>query len=267
VLINLLTNGIKYNRPGGSVTARLEASGNGHIRIAIIDTGPGIPDSLLPRLFVPFDRLGAEGGQVEGTGLGLSVARGLVEGMGGTIEVVSRETGTAFRVELPSAPAMAARAIPEPAPVAEPLPDPILHRSVLIVEDNEPNRDLLERVLRRVGDLSVHAVATGAAAVCAARAAPPDLVLLDLGLPDMDGAEVLRQLLADPATSSVPIAILSADATDDRRDELLAAGATRYLTKPFQVGELTRAVAELLAPERRSAASRAEATAPAHQAE
>ncbi len=251
VMLNLLTNAVKYNRDDGIVCVRVEPAETGWTRITVADTGPGIPEDLLPRLFVPFDRLGAERSSVEGTGLGLSVAKGLVDRMHGRIAVESDALhGTVFLVELPTA-TVAPQAQASTAPGradSPPARPPVLPGStVLVVEDNEPNRELLQRVLQRMGDVRVRAAEDGASALRLAREERPDLILLDLGLPDMDGREVLRRLSVDPATSGIPVAVLSADATGERRAELLAAGATRYLTKPFELTALTRAVAEMVA--------------------
>ena len=246
VFLNLLTNAIKYNRPRGTVWIVLDEPEPGFVRINIRDTGPGIPREDRERLFVPFERLGAERGSVDGTGLGLSVARSLVEEMHGQIDVTSTPSGSTFGIRLPVTTLAERRS--EVAPSALP-PEPVLAtatRRVLVVEDNEPNRDLLCRVLERVGNVRVAAASSGAAALEAAHATVPDLVLLDLGLPDMDGADVLRRLRQDGATAGIPVAILSADATDERRSELLAAGAVRYLTKPYSVLEIQAAIAELL---------------------
>jgi PAS domain S-box-containing protein len=248
VLLNLLSNAIKYNRPNGLVRVSVETDGDGWARILVADTGPGIPALLLPRLFTPFDRLGAELGSVEGTGLGLSVVKRLVDGMKGRVDLdTDALRGTTFRVELPIAAAAALAEVAAAPAAAGPVLPPIRSRSVLVVEDNEPNRELLERILRRMGDIDIATASTGAEALRLASNRHRDLVLLDLGLPDMDGAEVLQRLLADPETRDVPIAVLSADATDDRQRALLEAGAVRYLTKPFNIAELMEAISQMLA--------------------
>ncbi len=237
VLLNLLTNAVKYNRDHGSVVVRVLARPAGRARIEVEDTGPGIPDALRDRIFVPFDRLGAERGAEEGTGLGLPLSKGMVEGMGGSLGVASSAgIGTTFWMDLPAVGPIAGR-----APSAErttPEATSAGGRTILVVEDNPSNRALAGRVLARIDGLRVVEAEDGAAALRLARDLRPDLVLLDLGPPDISGEELLRRLRADPETCGVRVAVLSADATPERRGDLLAAGAVAYLTKPFDVAAL-----------------------------
>ena len=235
VLMNLVGNAVKYNRDGGAVAVSCAPHADS-VRIAVRDTGAGIAPQKLQLLFQPFERLGAEQSAVEGTGLGLAVSKGLVEAMGGTIGVDSRvDEGSTFWIELPPAGA--------PAPAIE-APATMTARAratggtVLYVEDNPSNVRLLERLLARRRGITLVTAATGAAALDTARTRRPDLILLDLHLPDMSGEEVLRQLWADPLTRAMPVAILSADATHSQTQRLLAAGAVAYLTKPLQLTRL-----------------------------
>jgi CheY-like chemotaxis protein len=238
VMLNLLSNGIKYNREGGSVTVSLEEVSGDRVMIMVRDTGKGIPEHKLAQVFSPFDRLGAEQTSIEGTGLGLTLSKMLVEGMGGTLAVESEPwVGSTFIVTLPaSEPAIAG------APVAEDdgTPSAIATgrsggATILYVEDNLSNFRLVERLLHGRAEVRLMAAMEGNLGLELARQHRPDLILLDLHLPVMDGQEVLRRLKADPATSAIPVVIVSADATRSRVEDLLASGADAFLTKPLDV--------------------------------
>jgi PAS domain S-box-containing protein len=244
VLLNFIANAVKYNRPRGSVTVSCAAVA-GRVRISVRDTGAGIPEEKRALLFQPFERLGADQGGIEGTGLGLAVSKGLTEAMGGTIGVESEiDVGSTFWIELPQddAPARAeVEAPPSPVPTAA-----ATSGTILYVEDNRSNVRLLERLLGRRRGVHLVTAASGEAALDRARRHRPDLILLDLHLPDIPGEEVLRRLWADPATRPIPVAILSADATASQSQRLLAAGAVAYLTKPLQLTGLLRLLDERL---------------------
>ena len=245
VLINLVGNAVKYNRDGGSVRLSFRAAAD-RIRILVSDTGAGIPEEKRALLFQPFERLGADQSAIEGTGLGLALSKGLTEAMGGTIGVESQiDVGSTFWIELPEA--GAPTPLPgqgEPETAAE---IPLATRgTVLYVEDNRSNVRLLERLLGRRQGVRLTTAASGAAALEAATRDRPDLILLDLHLPDMPGEEVLRRLLEEPLTRTIPVVILSADATSRQSDRLLASGAVAYLTKPLQLTRLLRLLDERL---------------------
>jgi len=244
VLLNLLGNAIKYNRPGGSVTIRYDASeglaegaGPATIRLSVTDTGAGLSATQLARLFNPFERLGAEQTRVEGTGLGLVLAKRMVEYMGGTLGVESvAGLGSTFWLELPAAerpPTQMTEAC-DRVPIF--VPDASAETGVLLyVEDNPSNTRLVTRILARRPGIRLLCAETGALGLEMARAHHPDLILLDLHLPDRHGAEVLATLAADPRTSAIPVVVLSADAVTETRLELLAAGARAFMTKPLNV--------------------------------
>lgn len=246
VLLNLLSNGVKYNRNGGSV----RVSGtmvDGHVSIDVADTGPGIPTDQLSRLFVPFDRLGVEATGIEGVGLGLSLSKALVEAMSGSLEVESAPgTGAKFRVRLPAA--------EKPTDTLEPAqPETIgeegemdVEGRVLYIEDNASNLKLVARLLERRPRVQLLTALQGGLGLELARQHGPDLVLLDLHLPDMNGEVLLQRLRADHRTAKVPVVILSADATAGQMSRLLAAGATDYLTKPLDVRRVLEVVDSFL---------------------
>jgi PAS domain S-box-containing protein len=246
VLVNLLSNAVKYNRPDGRVRLILQ-EGNGRTRLGVVDTGSGISSEHLPRLFQPFDRLGAERSGIEGTGLGLAFSKHLVTAMGGSLTVDSRPgDGSTFWVDLTSA---SAPAEPAEGAVTDLTGAAMLgdRRSILYVEDNENNLRLMRSLLSLRPDLALTSAARGRLGLQMARDRPPDLVLLDRDLPDLQGDEVLCRLRADERTARIPVIIISADASDHERHRLLAAGATAFLTKPLDVRQLFVVVDEALA--------------------
>lgn len=246
ILLNLLSNAVKYNREGGSVIVGFEAGAESSLRINVTDTGAGIPPQKLRLLFRPFERLGAESSGIEGTGLGLILSRGLAEAMGGSVGVISKiGVGSTFWVELRLAGETDGRRSPDPAPAG------LEYRqgtaaTVLYVEDNLANVRLMERVLSRRPSLKLLTSNDGRSGLAHALSAHPDLVLLDLHLPDLAGEEVLRQIHAEPALRDTPVIVLSADATPGQVRRLLASGAAAYLTKPFNINEVLSVLDRLL---------------------
>ncbi len=242
VLLNLCSNAIKYNRVDGSVHVGWEDLPDGRVRISVSDTGVGIPEEQRERLFLPFERLGAEHSDVEGSGIGLALSRGLAEAMGGTLEVESRPgEGSTFRVELPRAESPVERAAD--VPLAEPVETrPEDARTVLYVEDNPSNYKLVERVLAHRPGLRLLSAMQGRMGLELAWEHRPELILLDLHLPDIGGAEVLQRLREDPRTVDTPVVVISADASPGQIDRLLAAGAVAYLTKPLDVRQFLAVV-------------------------
>jgi signal transduction histidine kinase/CheY-like chemotaxis protein len=248
VVINLLSNGIKYNRAGGEVRVGVQPVGNDRIRITVTDTGPGIPEASLRRLFVPFDRLDAASTGIEGTGLGLALSRNLVEAMNGKLSVDSTVgTGSTFWMELLSG---EAAAVERPRREDAALTAPRAYsteRSLLYVEDTVANVRLIEDVLERRPSVHLMPAMLGQLGLELAREHRPDLILLDLHLPDLGGEEVLSQLRQDDATRDIPVVVLSADATRRHLDQVMALGARGYLTKPIGVHRLLEVVDEHLA--------------------
>jgi PAS domain S-box-containing protein len=245
VLLNLLSNAVKYNRPRGSIVVSCEQFADTRVRINVTDTGMGIPAENLGLLFTPFERLGAEHTAEEGTGIGLALSRRLTEVMGGTLEATSTlGQGSTFTVELPRVEGpvqryerLGGRTQPAVEPAAP-------RRVVLHIEDNPSNLTLVERVLAQRADIDVVAAMYGRLGLELARQHHPAIVLLDLHLPDLGGEQVLQRLRDDPATASIPVVIVSADASPGHVQRLISAGATAYLTKPIDVRELLRLVDE-----------------------
>jgi signal transduction histidine kinase/ActR/RegA family two-component response regulator len=236
ILLNLLSNGIKYNRHGGSVSVNCFEPSPGLLRIQVTDTGPGIPAEKQHLLFVPFERLGAEDTLVEGTGVGLALSRGLATEMGGRLEVESTfGRGSTFWVELPIVESPLDRLEREDDTEPESRSGKQL---VLHIEDNPANLALVERVLAQRPELALVPAMQGRRGLEIALRDRPALILLDLGLPDMTGAEVLKELRADPRTAGIPVVVISADAMPRQMQLLLSAGAAAYLTKPINIRDL-----------------------------
>jgi CheY-like chemotaxis protein len=246
VFLNLLSNAVKFNRTGGEV--RISGMRNDdRFRITVADTGDGIDADQMRSLFTPFDRLGAERRGIEGTGLGLALSKSLVETMGGSIQADSVQgEGSTFSVVLP---------LSDPAEVtggeasAAASPDPGLGqpRAVLYIEDNLANLQLIQGILAYRPSVTLISAMQGSVGVDLAKQHRPDLILLDLHLPDIPGEEVFRRLQAEPTTNEIPIVIVSADASPETLRRLEALGASRFLTKPVNVPLFLQTVDEMLA--------------------
>jgi len=237
VLINLLSNAVKYNTVDGSIVVDYTVGTPGRIRICVKDTGEGLSPDKLAQLFQPFNRLGKESGIEEGTGIGLMVSKQLVELMKGGISVESTVgVGSSFWIELnltgePQSAAVAPKVIADaPAPAAQ-------MRTLLYVEDNPANLMLVEDLVARRPDMRLLSAADGNRGVEIARAARPDVILMDINLPGISGIQALKLLRADPATARIPVVALSANAIPRDIEKGLAAGFFRYLTKPIKVDE------------------------------
>jgi signal transduction histidine kinase len=248
VVINLLANAIKYNRRGGEVWVVVEPAAADRVRISVSDTGKGIEQSSLAKLFVPFERLDAARSGIDGTGLGLAVSRGLVEAMGGTIGAASTpDVGSVFFVDL-------IQGEPRVVEEADDSEDQLIavrsydgrDRRLLYIEDTLANVQLIEGILERRPSIRLIPAMLGQLGLDLAREHRPDLILLDLHLPDLPGEWVLVELRADEATRDIPVVILSADATGDR-EQILAGGARAYLTKPIVLRRLLETLDRFLA--------------------
>jgi signal transduction histidine kinase/ActR/RegA family two-component response regulator len=247
ILLNLLGNGIKYNREGGTVSISCSQPTAGRLRIQVTDTGPGIPKDHFGLLFTPFERLGADQTTVEGTGIGLALSRRLAEVMGGTMDVDSTVgRGSTFSLEFPivEGPLQRIERLDElgGTSIVAPVDADAQRPSILHIEDNLSNIKLIERVLAQRPGMQLIPAMQGRLGVELARQHQPVLILLDLNLADISGEEVLHMLRDDPVTAGTPVAIVSADAMPRQVQRLLAAGATAYLTKPIDVRELLELV-------------------------
>ncbi len=258
ILLNLQSNAVTYNVDAGSVRVACEPAAGRMVRIDVTDSGPGIAPELAGKLFTAFERLGAESTGVEGTGIGLSLSRQLAEAMGGRLVAdTAPGQGSTFSVVLPGVDAPDADA---PTTTGDRVPTSVLpdHAEqvvVLHVEDNPVNAKLVERIASQRPEVRVVPAMQGRLGLQLARDLLPALVLLDLHLPDIGGDEVLRELKADPATASIPVVVVSADATPGRIPQLLEAGAAAYLTKPFDVQDLLDVIDDAVSAARRHAES------------
>lgn len=249
VLINLLSNAVKYTAVKGCVTVSFAESGKDLTRISVRDTGAGIPVDKLARLFTPFDRLGAEQSTVEGTGLGLALCQRLVHAMNGSIGVNSTlGNGSNFWLDLPHAQSPLQTLSVTRGPSAAELQVAEESRRILYIEDNFSNVTLVDQMLAERPALELMTAMQGRVGLELARQHAPDLILLDLHLPDMPGWQVLAQLKADQLTRGIPVVIISADATSPQIKRLLSAGARAYLTKPIDIAEFFRVIEDALTP-------------------
>jgi signal transduction histidine kinase/ActR/RegA family two-component response regulator len=242
VLVNLISNAIKYNHRDGTITIACQEDGTGQASIVVSDTGPGLSPENIERIFIPFERLGAEQTAVEGTGIGLPLARALTEAMRGQLTASSvAGQGSAFTISLPRAPDLVhvpAPGLAPASPAARPHPPAGAGISILYIEDNPANVEVVSRYLRARPNTRLRSEASGRAGIeCAARDMP-DIILLDLHLPDLHGDQVLNELKTEPATAAIPVVVLSADASHGVIRRLLASGALAYLTKPIELAEL-----------------------------
>jgi signal transduction histidine kinase/ActR/RegA family two-component response regulator len=251
VLVNLISNAVKYNHRGGSITISCREEGADQVVITVSDTGPGLSPDNLERIFIPFERLGAEQTAVEGTGIGLPLARALTEAMRGQLTASSiLGQGATFTISLPRAPDMIH--VPPPSrPVslaAGPDARAGVGMSILYIEDNPANVEVVGRFLQSKPNARLMAEASGRAGIERAAREMPDLILLDLHLPDLNGDQVLSELKAEPATAAIPVVVLSADASRGVIRRLLAEGAQAYLTKPIDLAELGELLDTFAAP-------------------
>jgi CheY-like chemotaxis protein len=250
VLLNLLSNAIKYNLPGGKVEISCTTTDNGRVRTRITDSGIGIRADHLPKLFAPFERLGAEQSDIEGTGLGLSLSRALLEAMGGTIEVDSVPgKGTTFQIELaqPLRPGVGHGHGDRDADVLE-ISGSGRQQTILYIEDNLSNLTLIEQILERYRGVELLSAMQGVLGLDFARTHQPQLIILDLHLPDLSGMEVLKRLKSERSTREIPVVILTADASKAQSEHARLLGVDDYLTKPLDVVSFMAAIGRHLTP-------------------
>ena len=245
VLINLLFNAIKYNKPGGAVTVECTLRPPHSIRLSVRDTGAGLAPEQVAQLFQPFNRLGKEASAEEGTGIGLVVTKRLVELMGGEIGVDSTVgVGSSFWIELnlTIAPQLAALQSEGAATARFAGSRHAPPRTLLYVEDNPANLELVEQLIARRPDLRLLSAADGNLGIEFARAYQPEIILMDINLPGISGIEAMKILRADPATAHIPIIALSANAVPRDIEKALEAGFSSYLTKPIKVDKFMEAL-------------------------
>lgn len=241
VLAALIGNAIRYNRRDGDVRIAAEACRDG-VKVSVRDTGPGIPTDRMAELFQPFSRLGRETTDISGAGVGLAVSQRLVKAMGGTLEAESfGSEGAMFTLTLPGAGAVV---LPLESPAA-PLPPAVM----LYVEDNPSNIALMRHLTTALGGLQLHVAETGPDGVALARDLRPDVILLDINLPGLDGFEVKTRLDDDALTRGIPVIGLSASASPADIAKGRAAGFLDYLAKPLRIAALVEALDRALSSE------------------
>jgi signal transduction histidine kinase/CheY-like chemotaxis protein len=246
ILVNLLTNAAKYTPGGGRIVVAAELCADARVRVAVHDQGLGIPREQIERLFQPFERLGREATDIEGTGVGLALSKRLADLMGCDIGVESVEgQGSTFWLDMPAAPHGAGAAAPA---VAAPAASAARPMRVLYIEDNATNRAVMQAFFQSHAAWQLLLAEDGATGLALARGEHPDVIVLDLHLPDRDGHEVLHALRANPATAAIPVLALTADARPEERERGLRAGFAAYLTKPVVFAELAAALERTPAP-------------------
>lgn len=242
VLLNLLGNAIKYNRRDGLVTVQGSLTDQ-HVEVRVVDTGIGLTADQRQRLFVAFERLSARQSGVEGTGIGLALSRQLMLAMGGEIGADSvLDVGSTFWIRLPRALRAADGSVPAPALAPPPAPGSALRHRVLYVEDNPVNALLMRAMLARLPDIQLECAEEPLQAIELARTLHPQLLLLDVELPGIDGLQLLQRLRADESMRAIPAIAVSAGAMPGDIRKALDAGFAAYLTKPLELAELLQAV-------------------------
>ena len=262
VLLNLLTNAIKYNQDAGSVTFGCVDQPNEIVRIYVSDTGYGISDEKLSELFTPFNRLGMEASEIEGTGIGLTISKRLVEQMGGKIGCDSKlGLGSTFWLDFPrseSAPetALLAEADSGPNPETDrPVVPVSMAGTILYIEDNPTNRDLMKMILGRIGNLDLHTALTAETGITMTEKILPDLILMDINLPGMSGTEALQVLRSMSTTKDIPVIAISANAMVHDIRAAMKSGFDEYITKPFDIPDVMATISNVLAGRSKAAGS------------
>jgi PAS domain S-box-containing protein len=254
ILLNLASNAVKYNVPGGTVTFSVVGTAD-DVVIAVTDTGIGIREDQLDRVFTPFDRLDADKSGVQGTGMGLALSRSFAELLGGELIATSDfGDGSTFSLrlnrigdplhgikhdEVDASPCVASDA-------ASSFAEGHRRETILHVEDNPSNRKLVEQMLSRRPELRLLAAETVAGALEIARTETLDLVLLDMHLPDGSGADLIPMLRALPNKADLAVVVVSADATPRQIERTTSFGANAYLTKPLDLAHLLSVLERLL---------------------
>ena len=246
VIVNLLSNAIKYNSPNGSVQVTVSPREQGTVRISVQDSGPGLPGEKLSQLFQPFNRLGQESSNTDGTGIGLVVTRKLIELMGGTIGVLSTVgVGSVFWVELKAAkPALLKGNVVTYAGQQNLNIDPLGDKPsiILYVEDNSANVDLVTQILDGRPNLRLLIAQNGMQGVEMARIHKPQVILMDINLPGMSGLDALKMLQQDITTKHIPVLAITANALPLDEAKGMAAGFFQYVTKPFRINKFMQSI-------------------------
>lgn len=237
-LLNILSNAVKYNRSSGEVVMGYHLKNSSVMRLYITDTGPGLSEEQQVSLFEPFERLGIERTDIKGSGIGLTITRQMVELMDGNIGIESKlGKGSTFYIELPVHKEDILDIVKPRIRSKPSLLGGSSNFNIFYIEDNPANLALIENALSRFSNVHLKSATGGRTGIEQIKKLVPDLILLDMGLPDMEGLDVLKELKENEATQNIPIVVLSANALKSHIDQSLALGITHYLTKPINVNE------------------------------
>jgi CheY-like chemotaxis protein len=242
VLLNLLANGVKYNSEGGELTVSWATTDPETLRISITDSGAGIQPAMMDRLFTPFDRLGAEASLIEGSGLGLALSKKLVDSMGGSIAAASRlGEGTTLTVDLKLATWPSDELLPNLV-VPRVLQSRTHEATVLYIEDNLASFAVVEAIFARLPGTRLLSAMQGRLGIDLAVEHRPEVILLDLQLPDVPGEQVLYELQTRPETRAIPVVVISANVSKGWQDRLRDKGAFAVLGKPLDVHQFSETI-------------------------
>jgi CheY-like chemotaxis protein len=242
VVFNLVSNAIKYNKPNGSVFISYKPTGTGKIQLGVRDTGKGIPKDKIENIFKPFDRLGLEGGRIEGTGIGLTISKKIIEMMSGTIGFTSSfGEGSFFFIEVPisSKPPLSPDQIKIPPSLNEPFLNQEKTKKILYIDDISTNLRLVGRFLSRYSNLEFLSASNALDGIELAKVQVPDLILMDIHMPDMDGLTAFEKLKSIEETQAIPIIAVTADAMDKDIKKAMDMGFKDYITKPIDFDKFT----------------------------
>ena len=248
-MLNLLSNAVKYNTDGGSMILTCQVTEDNALRICVNDTGKGLSPQQQQRLFTPFERLGECDG-IDGTGIGLVITKRLVELMGGTIGVESAlGEGSTFWVQVPLARSEIPQLLLEQAQRGHDVdaePEPAAQATVLYVEDNPANLRLVKQIIEVYTPYSLIAAPDASLGLALAETHQPELILMDINLPGMDGYEARSRLQENAATRHIPVVAISANAMPKDVELGMAAGFSHYLAKPIDVSALVKLVKQII---------------------
>jgi PAS domain S-box-containing protein len=252
VLLNLVSNAIKYNRPGGTVKLSCETHGDNRLRISITDTGPGIPEEHHARLFQPFSRLEEHETLIEGTGIGLTICKELINLMEGEIHLESEVgKGSTFSIDLALCDQPSNQIKRNEMSDSQPLENSMQRTdlSILYIEDNPANMQLVERIMQNNRpEIALFVATDGQQGLALVRKHQPDLILLDIHLPQINGWEIFERLQQSSSTRNIPVVAVSANAMGTDIKKTLNMGFDQYLTKPINIEEFLKMLDRYFGP-------------------
>ncbi len=246
-VLNLLTNAVKYNKKAGKVIIETGVVSNGNVFVSITDTGEGIPHEKLDQLFEPFNRLNADEKGITGTGIGLTITKRLIELMEGNIAVKSEiGKGSSFTIQLPQGYQMPSIINVTPKEFSPNFPENDKNQTLLYVEDNPANMQLVEKIVLLRPNTRLLCAPQAEIGIDLAVAHRPDLILMDIHLPGMDGTSAMKKLGDLKETKNIPVIALSANAMKKDVDQALDEGFKAYIIKPVHVGSFLKTINDFL---------------------